>query len=240
LAQAVQPPTAARPRPAGGFTRDDKIVLGLIAVTIVLLNIPYGQYPLYPFKLFTTWIHESFHGLFALVTGKSVESLQIFQDTSGVTHYVGVRGAGDAVVASAGYMGTAITGALLLALRYRKAAQRAALGILALCMVLTLVFWVRNAFGAVVVALLAGAFGLLALRATDRWASMATSFLAAQACINAVLDIRVLYSVSGRSDAVQMSEIVGLWPWFWATLWLVLSGLLFWVAWTRPARHARV
>ena len=67
-----------------------------------------------------------------------------------------------------------------------------------------------------------------------RWASIATSLLASQACINALLDIRVLYGVSGPSDAAAMAELAGLWPWFWATVWMLISVALFWVAWTRP------
>src|SRR5262249_55610884 len=123
---------------------------------------------------------------------------------------------------------------ILLALRHRPKAQRWALLVLALGMVLSIIFWVRNTFGVFTVAVLAVAIGLLALRATDRWASIATSVLASQACINALLDIRVLYSVEGDSDAAAMARIVGLWPWFWATLWLLCSLGLFWLAWRRP------
>jgi len=48
-------------------------------------------------------------------------------------------------------------------------------------------------------------------------------FLGAQTCINAVLDIRVLYSVSERSDAVTMATLFWLPSWFWATSWMVLA-----------------
>jgi hypothetical protein len=218
--------------------RDDKIVLGLVVATAVLMNVPYGYYALYPFKLFATWIHESFHGLAALATGGSVETVEIFSDTSGVTKSLLSPGtAARSLVASMGYLGTSIAGAILLSLRRRPTAQRWALAIIALGMVLSLVFWVRNAFGAVTVALLAVAVGLLAVRAAEAWASIATNVLASQACVNALLDIRVLYGVQGHSDAATMADVVGLWPWFWATLWLVISVLLLWVAWRRPARQ---
>ena len=49
------------------LTRDDKVVIVLVVATVVLINVPYGEYVLYPFKLFATWIHESFHGLAALL-----------------------------------------------------------------------------------------------------------------------------------------------------------------------------
>lgn len=219
------------------LTRDDKLILWMLAGTIVLMNIPYGHYPLYPFKLFATWIHESFHGLAALVTGGSVTSIDINPDTSGLTRSFISRSTGaSALVSSMGYLGTAIAGAILLALRRRPRAQRWALFILGGAAVLSLVFWIRNLFGGVTVASIAAVIWLLALRASDRWASMATNILASQACVNALLDIRVLYSVEGNSDAVAMAQTIGLWPWFWATSWLVASALLFWAAWGTSPR----
>jgi hypothetical protein len=221
------------------LSRDDKLLIGLVLGTVVLMNIPYGSYPLYPFKLFATWIHESFHGLAALVTSGSVSSIEIYADTSGLTRSLVPQSMGaQALVASMGYLGTSIVGAILLALRQRPRAQRWALLVLAVAMVLSLVFWVRNLFGAVTVAVLAVGIGFLALRATDRWASLLTNVLASQACVNALLDIRVLYSVGDGSDAAAMAKIVGLWPWFWATIWMGLSVLLFWVSWsqTRTSR----
>src|SRR5437762_2926394 len=206
------------------LTRDDKVVIVLVVATVVLINVPYGEYVLYPFKLFATWIHESFHGLAATLTGGDVQYVRIEPDTSGVTHFVIPRStAASALIASMGYLGTSVMGAILLALRYRPNAQRWALALLGLGMLLTLAFWIRNLFGFVTVTALAVGVAFLTLRATDRWASIATSLLASQACINALLDIRVLYGVSGPSDAAAMAELAGLWPWFWATVWMLIS-----------------
>jgi len=217
------------------LTRDEKLLIGLVVGTVILMNVPYGEYPLYPFKLFATWIHETFHGLAALATGGSVSRVEIYADTSGVT-----LATVNALVASMGYLGTSVVGAILLSLRRRPSAQRWALMAIGVGMILTLVFWMRNAFGVAVVIGLALGVGLLALRASDRWASIATNVLASQACVNALLDIRTLYAVRGRSDAAQMAEIVGLWPWFWATLWLLISLLLLWIAWSRPRARPAV
>jgi hypothetical protein len=217
------------------LTRDEKLLIGLVVGTVILMNVPYGEYPLYPFKLFATWIHETFHGLAALATGGSVARVEIYADTSGVT-----LATVNALVASMGYLGTSVVGAILLSLRRRPSAQRWALMAIGVGMILTLVFWMRNAFGVAVVIGLALGVGLLALRASDRWASIATNVLASQACVNALLDIRTLYAVRGRSDAAQMAEIVGLWPWFWATLWLLISLLLLWIAWSRPRARPAV
>src|SRR5258705_9826642 len=94
------------------LNRDDKLILWFLAGTIVLMNVPYGHYALYPFKLFATWIHESFHGLAAIVTGGSVTSIAINPDTSGLTSsLIPQSTAAAALVSSVGYLGTAGTAA---------------------------------------------------------------------------------------------------------------------------------
>jgi hypothetical protein len=50
----------------------DKRLLRAIALIVILLNAPVGQYIFYPFMLFSTWIHELFHGLAALSVGGSI------------------------------------------------------------------------------------------------------------------------------------------------------------------------
>ena len=50
----------------------DKRLLRAILLIVVLLNAPVGQYILYPFMLFSTWIHELFHGLAAISVGGSI------------------------------------------------------------------------------------------------------------------------------------------------------------------------
>ena len=228
-------PTASKAR----ITTDEKLLLGLVVASVVLMNVPYGHYPLYPFKLFATWIHETFHGLAAIATGGSVQSIDINADTSGLTRsFLSPTVWSQGLVSSMGYMGTALVGAMLLSMRRHAKVQRWTLFVIALGMVGSLVFWVRNPFGMVTTAVLAVGIGFLALRGNDRWASIGTNVLASQACINALLDIRVLYSVQGQSDAAAMATSVGLWPWFWATLWLVSSLVLFWVAWSRTAARA--
>src|SRR5437899_446618 len=46
---------------------------------------PWGKLILYPFRLFTTWVHECGHALVTLMVGGSVSSIVIEPDTSGVT-----------------------------------------------------------------------------------------------------------------------------------------------------------
>ena len=49
------------------FAREKRLLRAILLI-VILLNAPVGKYILYPFVIFSTWIHESFHG----IAGKSL------------------------------------------------------------------------------------------------------------------------------------------------------------------------
>lgn len=97
------------------------LIIAIIA-TFVLGWIPFvGSALLYPFALFGTFIHEAWHALASVLTGGKVTGMHVNWDTSGVTWS---SGGSRFVTASAGYLGSTITGgALLLAARKQNWAQ---------------------------------------------------------------------------------------------------------------------
>jgi len=214
--------------------KGDRRLLLVLLLSILMMNIPYVQYAFYPFKIFATWIHEMFHGVTALVFGGSIEKVTIHADPSGLTWYALPLGSstGQFFTASMGYMGTSLFGALLLILRRNKRAQQGILLLIGIAILLTVIFYIRNTFGIVSMLALAAAFVFLALYLSNNYAELFVHLLAAQCCLNALLDIKVLYSVTkGRSDAHAVAEQIGLWPWFWASIWLLLSLGIFYGAW---------
>jgi hypothetical protein len=54
-----------------------------VAVSLVVSLTPWAQFLLYPFKLFTTWVHECGHALMTVLVGGRVTSITIEPDTSG-------------------------------------------------------------------------------------------------------------------------------------------------------------
>ena len=56
-----------------------------VAVSLVVSLTPWAQFLLYPFKLFTTWVHECGHALMTVLVGGRVTSITIDPDTSGLT-----------------------------------------------------------------------------------------------------------------------------------------------------------
>src|SRR4029077_4490029 len=132
------------------------------------------QFLLYPFKLFTTWVHECGHALMTVLVGGRVPSIAIEPDTSGTTRtFVPVGRAARGLVASSGYLGAALVGCLLMvATRVERWAHAILLGLGAF-MLLTLVFWMRNAFGFVVVLL----WGVALISLASRGIGNASRFL---------------------------------------------------------------
>ena len=99
-------------------------VLLLIATALVMVSVlmPYGEFLLYPFQLFGTFIHEVSHAVAAVATGGQVHEMRVNLDTSG---HVLSSGGSRMLISSAGYTGSIlVAAAILLAGRRRRWARR--------------------------------------------------------------------------------------------------------------------
>jgi hypothetical protein len=231
--------------------RDDRIELRAVAiallVSLLLWNLPFGGVLLYPFKLLATWLHEMSHGLLMLLTGNGLDRVVIYRDTSGLAHASGQAGpTALAFIAAAGYMGTSLWGAVLLVLTpTARTARRALLvsaGLLATTAILVIATPKNDHFGLWAVGGMAFAFAAAAILLPARLRIAFAHFIAAQSCVNALLDIRVLFrpeqivnGVHTESDAHSMARATfgttDQWAlWFWAVVWLVWSLVVLYVA----------
>jgi hypothetical protein len=177
-----------------------------------------------------------------VLVGGRVTSITIAPDTSGLTHsLIPASRAARALVASSGYLGAAIVGCLLMAATRVERRAPSILRGLGVFMLATVVFWMRNLFGIVVV--LAWGAGLMALskRGRSQAARFLLSLLAIQVALNAVYDIRVLFLVEGGpSDAATMARLFLFPAWVWATLWMIASvAMLSATVWTTRGNYNR-
>jgi hypothetical protein len=226
--------------------------LGLALVaSLVLWQLPFGGFLLYPFKLLATWIHELSHGLVMLTLGAGFDHMEVFRDTSGLAHQaVAVGPVRGAMIAAAGYMGTPVFGATMMIAAPRAGIARRAVFGMGAALALSAALVVSNSFGQIAVAISAAVLIAVALALPARWVVGAAYVLASQACVNAVLDIRVLFrptllvngEVAGASDASNMAlATFGTdAPWavrLWATVWLAWSLGITWLA-LRALRRA--
>ncbi len=222
-----------------------------LLLSLTVWNLPFGGVVLYPFKLLATWLHELSHGLAMQLSGAGLDRLVVYPDSSGMAY---AREAAPALsrpfIAAAGYMGTPLWGGLLLLVARTPGRARAALLGLAAALALTALWLLDNAFGQRAMAAIALGALAAALLLPPSWRVPAVQFVAAQAGIHALLDIRVLFRpvqlVGGRvaamSDAHAMAAATfgttASWAvWTWAALWLAWSLAVSFAAVRLAARH---
>jgi hypothetical protein len=198
------------------------------AIAIALWFIPVLNILSYPFAIFVTFIHEGGHALAALLTGNHVESLSVALNTSGETYTTQGGIFSQILISSAGYLGAMAYGALLLFLIRRAVAARfVLLGSGAFILALTLIFGLGSVFTVIVgVALAAGLFAI-AKYASPRVATFFLSFLAVQAVLNALIDLKTLFFYSfgsdAKTDALNMQNATHIPALFWTVVWIGLA-----------------
>jgi hypothetical protein len=233
--------------------RDERHELRTLAiallVSLVLWNLPFAGVVLYPFKLFATWLHELSHGVAMIITGAGFDHIVIYRDTSGLAYaYTSVGAFGTAIIAAAGYMGTPLWGAVLLVVTPSAKAARRALLVLSGLLEHTTILVIApspsgDSFGQWATPAIGAGVALCGLVIPDRWRVLVAHFIAVQACVNALLDIRVLLRPSqvvdgksaGMSDAHNMAlntfGTTATWAvWTWAIIWLAWSLVVLYIA----------
>ena len=240
------PPVASPREPAPHRA----LAIALLA-SLVLWNLPFGGFLLYPFKLLATWMHELSHGVVMLITGAGFDRMEVYRDGSGLAFaQYGVGPFASAAIAAAGYMGTPVWGAAILLGPRGTRSTRGVLAGLGALLIGTGLVVVSNQFGQTVL-LITGAAVIAVSLAPRRISFFVAQLIGALACVHAVRDIRVLFrpalvvdgAVVRASDAHAMARAtVGTddrWAvWLWASVWLAWSLVLFFVTLRRLSRAA--
>jgi hypothetical protein len=201
-------------------------LLGLFALGIGLLllwRVPGLGWLAYPFRLFGTFVHELGHGLAAIATGGEFHRFVVNPDLSGLAWSAGGT---RWIVASAGYVGSAVFGALLLLLG-RALPARSLLLVIGIGLALLCAFFVRNAFGAVTGLALAAALMLAAVYVRGLWSEGLLLVLALQLLLDGFSSMIDLFWLSTdgnvHTDAHTLAQLSGLPAPAWALIWGGLS-----------------
>ena len=230
-----------------------------VAVAAVVWLVLGSTTPLLPVRWLVTLVHEAAHAVAVEAVGGDVATVTINSRGGGLT----VWGASSdlatwrrLLVASAGYLGTAVVGGLMLELATRLRNGRVAAGSLALVITAVGLAWVPWRFDppgasaltsgsgsgdgrftilycvAAVVVLIGLAAQPLAKLRVGALLGIATAL-----CLAAIDDLRRVLDISsrgGHSDAATAAAIAPGPSWMWAALWLVLglaaSALALWAA----------
>lgn len=185
----------------------------------------------WPLRVFVVLLHEVSHGLAAVLTGGRIVSIELSPLEGGLCT---TAGGWPVVIASAGYLGSALFGAffLVLGFRGRPRTHRAVTGVLGAALILLTLVYVRSTFG-FVYGLVAGAL----LLAVARWlpegaSSFVLRLLGVTSLLYAPWDITsdlILRSIPA-SDAGALARMTGIPALAWGILWLAASLAIAWRA----------
>lgn len=135
------------------------LLLIAISVVVLCMLVPFGEFIIYPFRLFGTFVHESAHALATILSGGMVEGMHVNWDTSGLTMS---RGGSRFLISSAGYLGSMVLGAGLLIAGSRRAWAKTTLTVLGVGTLLATVAFAGYGSAFVAVLGLGASLGLFA------------------------------------------------------------------------------
>ncbi len=230
-----------------------KLLLLATLVTAVLWFLPYTEWLVYPLRLFVTFVHESSHAIVGALTGSSVKSLVVFPNGEGVVLLTSYNWFSSFLTSSAGYLGTAICGAILLAMMRRNFPAKNSLILLAAFIGLaTLLFgfivplfnvfdeaitFKQIAFTFLAGSILTAVLVFLALRCNPRIQNFAVAFLAVQLVLNSLFDLKTLFMINApligsniHTDATNMEQLTNIPAIIWVLIWIALSVLIISIA----------
>jgi hypothetical protein len=213
------------------WTRHWGGMLTLGVLIVVAWQVPWLNWFVYPFRLFGTFVHELSHGFAAILTGGHFHRFEVQPDLSGVAWSAGgIR----MVVASAGYVGSAIAGGVLILLHQRLLSSRVLLIGLGVALGLLCVLFVRNLFGVATGLGLSALLLLAGLKLGESWRDALLITLALQLILdgyNSLFTVLSLSTASGtHTDAHTMAKLTFLPAMVWVLIWMGLSSVILYYA----------
>jgi hypothetical protein len=193
-----------------------------LALAVLLL---WNTFLVYPLKIFVVFLHELSHGLAAIMTGGSIERIELTFDQGGVCL---TRGGSAFIILSAGYLGSALWGALLLVLSSRTRWSRIlVLGIGILTLAIT-IFYVRSLFGFLYGIASGAALVVAGQKLPQKHCELLVKVIGITSCLYAIYDIisDVFSNNLRQSDAHALAELTGIPSFIWGVLWILISALI--------------
>lgn len=193
-------------------------------VSVVLWFLPFARWITVPLQYLNTHIHEAWHAFAAFGTGGEVHHIQVHANGNGETYTLGGN---SFLISTAGYVGAALVGALMIGLSKSPQAAKVALITLSLILAYSLIVWVRQDIFGIVSAIfwIAALWGATLLRDDKRL--FAAQFIGVQQCLNSIQSLFFLVKISGfgmkQSDAGNMQQLTGIPAIVWAVIWCGIS-----------------
>ncbi|KAM5542736.1 hypothetical protein V8D89_003697 [Ganoderma adspersum] len=208
--------------------RTTLIVAGVYIIAIFILwHMPYLSVIIYPFKLLTVGFHEMSHAFAGVLTCAHIHSIELDPDEGGATR---MSGGIPWITLPAGYLGSGLIGAALIACGFDTDASKVASLVLAAFFLFTL-WWARRNW--LTWLLILGMSGLIILfwfvagGVALRYFVLFIGVMSDMYVLWDVVDDTIARKVNG-SDASSFAEICGCCPsQVWGVLWLIIALAFF-------------
>lgn len=126
-------------------TKGKKITEILLLTAVVIAAFFYwNSFFTFPIKLLVVLLHESCHGLMTLITGGRIIEMQITYQLGGALI---AKGGNSLLIAPAGYIGSALVGALIFASTRNFRFSAGVCNVLAIIFLLLVVLYIKSIFG---------------------------------------------------------------------------------------------
>jgi len=181
-----------------------------LCLAIWAINLPYLNYAIYPLDLLATWSHEMGHGITAILTGGRFSHLVMYFNGSGAASFYASSDISKALTAAGGLLGPCVTGFVMVSLVKSEKSADLLLKGLSVILFLTVIFFVRNLSGIIIVLLL-GALVYALVFLQGKWKIFAAQLLSAQLMLSPLSNWRYLFMdeavINGRLMQSDVSRI---------------------------------
>ncbi|MCU7490986.1 MAG: M50 family metallopeptidase [Ignavibacteria bacterium] len=116
----------------------------LLTAVVIAAFFFWNSFVTFPVKLLVVLLHESSHGVMTLLTGGRIIEMQITYQLGGACV---AKGGNPLIIAPAGYIGSALLGALIFASTKNFNFSRAVCDVLALVFLLLVILYIKTIFG---------------------------------------------------------------------------------------------
>jgi hypothetical protein len=204
------------------------IVAGCYIIVIAILwHVPFLRAIIYPFKLLTVGFHEMSHAIMGVLTCAKIHSIELDPDEGGATS---MSGGIPWLTLPAGYLGSSLIGAALIACGFNTNASKIASLVLAVFFLFTLWWARRNLLTWVLI------LGMMSLVVMFWFVAQGVAlryfilFIGVMSCLYVIWDVidDTIARKSNASDASAFARVCGCCPsQVWGVIWLIIALIFF-------------
>ncbi|KAI0303299.1 peptidase M50B-like-domain-containing protein [Multifurca ochricompacta] len=208
--------------------RTTLIVAGCYILIIgILWHVPYLNFIIYPFKLLTVGFHEMSHAFMGVLTCAHIHSIELDPDEGGATS---MSGGIPWLTLPAGYLGSGLIGAALIACGFDTSASKVASLVLAAFFIFTLWWARRNLLTWVLLLGMSGLIVLFWFLKGGEALRYLVLFIGVMSCMYVLWDVidDTIARKVNSSDASAFARICGCFPsQVWGVIWLFIAFVFF-------------